>query len=188
METKLQENLRPGEKLLWSARPESCKALDEAHKKSILCKSAVILLCIAALSAWYFYTISNSRHSMNPIEILACLSPILCVWTDFSDVRKLKKQVVYGLTDQRMLTVNGKQLYSLDYSQISCYDVLTDAAGHASLICGEVALNDKEDTRRSASVTVPAINVDTNECEKFAMYGVTEHADEIKKILSNHAA
>lgn len=188
METMLRENLRPDETLLWSAKPEAFKTLDATYKTTIIRKSAIILLCIAALLGWYFTAISGSRHNANIIEILACLSPALCMWTDFSDARKLKKQVVYALTDQRLLTVTGKELQALEYNQVSCYDVVTDAAGHASLVCGEEGLNAKENTRREASVTVARTNVDTNLCERFAMYGITEHADEVKKILSQYAA
>lgn len=187
METMIREKLQADETLLWSAKPEEFETLDAVHKTPIIRKIAVILLGIVGLSAWYISAAIANGVAVQPIAILVCASPFLySIWNDFSDARKLKGQMIYALTDRRLLTMNGKQLSALEYSKLPCYDLVTDAAGHVSLVCGEDAMRAKEKSRREAAVCGVRMNIDTDLCESYAMYGVTEHADQIKQILSQY--
>jgi len=187
METMLQQNLRPGETLLWSAKPEEFKTMDAVYRAPIIKKFVAILLFVTALTGWYLYVVSGSqRHDVGVIELLACVSPFLCVLTDFLDAKKLRNQVIYGLTDQRVLTLNSNQLYSVDYKQINYWDVVTDAAGHASLIFGDRAAKAKDDTMREITIRGVQVNADTDMCESYAMYGVTQDVDKMKAILSEY--
>ena len=189
METMLQNHLKEGETLLWSAKPEAFETLDATHKTPIVRKIAIIVLSIAVLSAWYISAAVANGVKVQPIAILICASPFLySIWNDFSDAKKLKNQILYALTDQRLLTLNGKQLSALEYGKVPCYDLVTDAAGHTSLICGEDAMKAKEKTRREAAVCGVRMNIDTDLCESYAMYGITADADKVKTILDRYTA
>ena len=188
MEKLLQEKLNPGENLLWVGKPEEFKTLDAANKKRILGKVLVMAAVVAALAVWYLSTVSAKGEGVRVLELLAVVSPMLCAWTDFSDAIKLRKQVVYGLTDSRLLTLDGKRLISVDYENVVHYDLVTDLAGHTSLVCGDEGLKAKSNTIRELTIRGASMNVDTNHCESYAMYGVSGHAEEIKKILSAYIA
>ena len=189
MEETLLTKLREDETLLWSTKPESFETLDAVYKTPIIRKIIIIVACIAVLSAWYISAAIANGVAVQPVAILICSSPFLySIWNDFSDAKKLKNDVVYGLTDRRMLTLNGKQLASLEYDKIPCYDLVTDAAGHVSLVCGADAVKGKEKSRREAAVCGVRMNIDTDMCESYVMYGITADAQQVKDILSKYIA
>lgn len=189
METMLQDKLHPDETLLWSAKPEAFETLDATYKTPIIRKITITLLAIVVLSSWYISAAISNGVAVQPIAILVCASPFLySIWNDFSDAKKLKSQILYALTDRRLLTLNGKQLFSLEYNKLCCYDLVTDAAGHISLVCGEDALKAKEKSRREAAVCGVRMNIDTDLCESYAMYGITDSAGQVKEFLSKYAA
>ena len=96
--------------------------------------------------------------------------------------------MVYGLTDQRIVTLNGKQLHAQEYAKVTDYAFVTDAAGHVSLICGPDALKAGEKRVREAAVCGFRMNIDTDTCESYAMYGITDHAQQVKTILDQYIA
>lgn len=188
MENLLQKNLLPDETLLWSARPETFEILDATYKKPIVRKISIILLSILVLSVCYILAAVNNGVKIQPIAMLICAAPFLySIWNDFSDAGKLKNQIVYGLTDRRLLTLNGKQLFAMEYSKLNGYALLTDSEGHVSLVCGPDALKAKEKSRREQAVCGFRMNLDSDTCDSYAMYGITEHAQQIKQILETYA-
>ena len=189
MEKLLQEKLNPDETLLWTAKPEAFETLDAAYKAPIVRKIMLVVLGIVILGGWYVSAAIANGVKVQPVAIVVCALPFLySIWNDFSDAKKLRTQIVYGLTNQRILTFNGKQLDGQEYGKVTDYAFITDEAGHVSLVCGPDALKAGEEKTREEAVCGFRMNIDTDTCESYAMYGITEHVKQVQAILDKHIA
>ena len=185
MEELLRAKLHDDETLLWTARPEDFETMDAAYKTAIIRKIVMVILGIVVLGGWYVSAAIANGVKVQPLAIVVCALPFLySIWNDFSDAKKLRTQVVYGLTDQRIVTLNGKLLHALEYAKVQEYEFVTDGAGHVSLLCGPDALKAGAKRAREAAVCGFRMNIDTDTCESYAMYGITDHAQQMKDILS----
>ena len=187
MEEYLRSKLNDDETLLWAASPEAFETLDAAYKMPIIRKIVTIVLGILVLGGWYVSAAIANGVKVQPVAIVVCALPFLySIWNDFSDAKKLKNQILYALTDQRIITLNGKKVHGVEYAKVAEYEFITDKAGHVSLVCGVDAIKAGEKKTREEAVCGFRMNIDTDVCESYAMYGITEHALQVKEILSKN--
>lgn len=187
MEKLLREKLLEDETLLWTSVPGTFDTMDAAYKAPILRKILLTAVGIVVLAGWYISAAVANGVKVQPIAIVVCALPFLySIWNDFSDAKKLKTQTLYALTDRRILTLNGKQLHALEYEKVTEYDFVTDAAGQVSLICGPDAIKAGVKHTREAAVCGFRMNIDTDTCESYAMYGITDHAQQVKAIMDKY--
>jgi hypothetical protein len=86
------------------------------------------------------------------------------------------------------VTLNGKQLDGQEYGKVTDYAFITDEAGHVSLVCGPDALKAGEKKTREEAVCGFRMNIDTDTCESYAMYGITDYVKQVQAILDKHIA
>lgn len=189
MEKKLANVLEADEMLLWSGSPEQFEMMGQTYKTGLVRKILLIAIGIAVLSGWYIAAAIANGVKVQVIAIVVCSLPFLySIYNDFSDVKKLKSQTLYAMTDRRMITVIGNAVSSIPYEKITCWQMEADSDGIVSLLCGDEAVNGKPRSRRAAAVCGAHTNIDTDLCESYVMYGVTKDADTIKKIAQQHIA
>lgn len=182
MEQKLQEQLREGETVLWTAAP-SFQAMDNTHKKIYLLK---VIIMIAASVGFICSYLSYLSASGEPLKIaafvLVVLLNALILSPEPMDAKKLRNSL-YALTDQRLISLVGGNVHSVELLQITQYELAEDADGQVSLLCGVNGVAAKPWQRRVKTIQGTRLNEQKTVCESFVMYGVTE-ADKLKKLLA----
>ena len=187
MEQKLNGILAEDETLLWSGAPEQFDMMSPAYKGKMIRKILLVIVGILGLSAWYISAAIANGVAVRPIAIVICALPFLySIYNDFRDVKKLKNDTLYAMTDRRMITVIDKTVSFIPYEKIGCWQMESDADGIVSLICGDDALKAKATTRRAAAVCGAHTNIDTDLCESYVMYGITHDAGKISKIAGKY--
>ena len=187
MEEKLLAKLKDDETLLWSARPEAFDTLDKTHKAHFVKKAIIIGVTCAAIIIAYVIAALNTHSTVQlPVILIGLVAALYGIFGEFLDANKLQNKSMYALTDQRMIAMMGMSFEAVDYERIGDFEFYTDEDGHVSLLCGERAREVKPYSRRSVTVCGAQNNAETGKCEGFAMYGVTEEVENIRKILSRH--
>lgn len=187
MEDILKSKLKDDETLLWSARPEAFETLDKTHKKHFVIKAIAVMVVFAALVVVYISAAQkNNAPVMLPVILIGLAAALYGAFGDILEANKLRNKTIYGLTDQRMISVMGMSVESVDYARLNPgdYEFVTDEDGHTSLLCGERAREAKPHGRRSVTVCGAQNNSETGQCHGFAMYGITEEVKAIEAIIS----
>ena len=187
MEQKLLSLLDTEEKLLWSGVPEPFEMMGAAYKSKLIRKFLLTAAGIIGLSAWYITAALKNGVAVQPIAIIICALPFLySIYNDFSDVKKLKGKTIYAMTDRRMITVVDKAASYIEYGKVRGWKLEADDDGVMSFVCGDDALKAKAVSRRAAAVCGAHTNIDTDLCESYVMYGITQDADKIEKIAAQY--
>ena len=187
MEQKLNSLLNEGEVLLWSGAPEQFNMMSPVYKGKMVRKLLLVIVGILGLSAWYISAAVKNGVAVQPVAIIVCALPFLySLYNDFRDVKKLKNSTLYAMTDHRMITIIDKTVSDIPYEKISCWKMEADEDGIVSLICGDDAMKAKATTRRAAAVCGAHTNIDTDLCESYVMYGITQDADKIKAVANQY--
>ncbi len=186
MEEILKDELRSGEKLLWTGKPEDFETLDVTHKKPLIIKAILILGIVFVLCAIYiFYALSIGIDIKKILVVAAVAFAFMGALNGLTDGRKMKK-MFYAVTDQRI--ISGIELAkSLEFSQISDVAFKTDADGHTSMLFGKDAIKAKSYEYRSLALLDAYIDEETGFCTRFALYAVPD-AENLKSILSKYIA
>ncbi len=179
MEAEWTEILQKGEKLLWEGKAAPFETLDPVYKPVFIRKtiaSAVIVLAIVI--AYVIAAGENIKPLM--IFIIAALGSIGPINT-LRDAKALRK-ITYAATDLRLISVTDA-VRSVEYGQIREASWKKDIQGHPCLLCGKDAVRTKETRWREFSVAGAMFTgEDSNECERFAMLGMTD-ADKLHAVL-----
>ena len=187
MESKLNDILREDETLLWSAAPEQVEMMSGVYKPAVMKKIISVVAGIVLLGGWYIIAAMKNGVEVQLIAILVCALPFLySIYNDFSDSKKLNKQTLYAMTDLRMITMIDKTVSSIDYAKIEGWKIDTDGDGVVSLLCGDDAIKGKESSRRAGAVCGAHVNMDTDLCESYVMYGITADADVVSEIAAKY--
>ena len=188
METLLQSKLKPEETLLWTGTPEAFETLDQTHKSAYIKKCIAVLVAAAAVILWYIHYAASKGHAVSAVVIvLVLLIAVYGVTSDLLDANKLKTKTMYALTDMRLIAVLGGSVEGVEYRNIDQYGFAEDEDGHVSLLCGEMALEESNRLRRTATVRGVCNHADTGRCRSFAMYALSkEDAAEVEKIVSKY--
>lgn len=186
MEEMLKEALRSDEKLLWSGRPERFETLDKTHKSSFYRKIVwSVAICAAVLALYIIMALKNGADIKPVVIIVVVACGVLGPMSFFSDASKLRKNVLYAVTDKRLILVR-EGVRDMDFSRIKSASLRRDADGHTSLLCGERALKAKPDKWRAASLLAQGSGDGEDElCENFAFYALPE-SPELDTILFQH--
>ena len=176
MEEMLKEALRSDEKLLWSGRPERFETLDKTHKSSFYRKIVwSVAICAAVLALYIIMALKNGADIKPVVIIVVVACGVLGPMSFFSDASKLRKNVLYAVTDKRLILVR-EAVRDMDFGRIKS----------ASLRRGERALKAKPDKWRAASLQAQGSGDGEDElCENFAFYALPE-SPELDAILSRH--
>jgi len=186
MEEILKEELRSGEKLLWSGKPEAFDILDVTHKKPLISKAIMIMVIVSAVCILYVaYVSANNIDVKLVLVVAAMLFAVMGALSGFNDGRKMKK-MNYAVTDQRII-FGIEILKSLEYSQISEVEFKTDVDGHTSVLIGKDAIKAKPHLRRSLCLLDAYIDEDTGFCSRYVLYAVPD-AEKLKNILGKYIA
>ena len=173
METLLQSKLKPEENLLWTGLPEAFETLDKTHKSAYIRKCVIVLAVAAAVILWYINFAASRGHAISAVVIVLVLAiAAFGVVSDLLDANKLRKKTMYALTDMRLIAVVGGNVEGVEYGNIDQYDFAEDEDGHVSLLCGEMALEEGNRLRRTATVRGVCNHADTGRCRSFAMYAL----------------
>lgn len=185
MENILNEGLVEGEKLLWSSRPEPFETLDKTHKKHFINKIIIsAIVTIALCVAYVLYANYCKAGVKSGVIIILIGCGIFAVVRDLMDASKLKKGVMYAITDKRLILVTDSAK-GVEYSCINEVRIGVDEDGHASLLCGDRAVKTKPYGWRESVLAGVCLDVDTGVCESFAMYAIPD-ADKVAAILKNY--
>lgn len=185
MEDILKEALREDEQLLWSGRPEPFETLDKTHKKPFI--RSTILTAVVTLAICLAYILYAGSRNVDvkigvPIVVAAC--GIFIILRGLMDASKLKKGVLYAITDKRLFVVMDSAR-AVEYSSIHEARFCTDEDGHTSLLCGDRGVKAKPHSCRAAVLTGVCTDSDTGLCENFAMYAIPD-AGKVKTILKQY--
>ena len=179
----IKQELREGEKLLWSGSPESFETLDLTHKSYVIKRAVLICGIVFVLSAFYIaYALSNGIDLKPALVIIAVACAVIASFSFVSDAKKIRR-AVYAVTDQRLIMAIDL-IKCVDYNNIKEVKFKSDADGHVSLLCGMQTIGAKPCQWRSLTVTDPYLDPETGICERFSFYSVPD-AENVKNILSN---
>lgn len=184
MEDKLKSKLLEGETLLWSGRPETFETLDLTHKQYFIKKTIIAALIAAVLAAAYVLLAVRLGANISWVVIVliiacAAASPI----GFFSSASKLRKEVLYAVTNKRLLIVCG-EIRSIPHENVKTALFKTDADGHTSFIFGSKAEKSKPYSWRNAALFgLFYEDCGEEECDLMAFYAVSD-AEALKKIVA----
>lgn len=183
MEEILKSALKENEQLLWSGRPESFDTLDATHKHSFIVKSITAAIVAVIAEVLYLWLAKKNGANIMPlvmvlIALAAAFSPI-CVWLDAS---RLRKSVLYGVTDKRLILVRDG-VKGVEFEKIDAAAFKTDADGHTTLLCGRRALKAKPSAWRASTLVGQSAYEEI--CDSFAFYALPAD-DSLKSTLKEH--
>lgn len=179
----IKQELREGEKLLWSASPESFETLDLTHKTHFIKRAILICGIVGALCVLYIaYALSKGIALKPALVIIAVVCAVIASFSFLSDAKKIRR-ATYAVTDQRLIMAIDL-IKCVDYNNIKEVQFKSDADGHVSLLCGVQTIGSKPYQWRSLTVTDPYFDPETGICERFSFYAVPD-AENLKDILSN---
>lgn len=179
----IKEELREGEKILWSGSPESFETLDSTNKSHIIKKAILICGIVFGLCIFYVaYALSKGIDLKPALIIIAVVCAVIASLNYISDAKKLRR-ATYVITDQRLM-IAIDLVKSVDYINIKEVQLKKDADGHVSLLCGVQSIEAKPHQWRSLTVIDPYISPETGICERFSFYAIPD-AENIKTILGN---
>lgn len=188
MEDKLKAELLEGETLLWSGKPENFETLDLTHKQHFTKKAVIAALAAAALLAAYI--VFAARQGTQISWVVAALIVVFAAAAPmgfFSSASKLRKEVFYAVTDQRLLIVR-EEVRSVKYENVKTALFKTDADGHTSLVFGAKAETAKPHSWRNAALFGRFHeNEGADECDLMAFYAVP-NIEELKRAVSPYLA
>lgn len=180
----IKEELREGEKILWSGSPESFETLDLTNKSHIIKRAVLICSVVLLLCALYITYVLSKGIALKPaLVIVSILCAGIASVSYLSDAKKIRR-AVYAVTDQRLIIAIDR-VKSVDYINLNDVKLKKDADGHVSLLCGEQTVGAKPHQWRSLTVTDPYIDPETGICERFSFYAIPD-AEKLKNILSNY--
>lgn len=174
MEQSLKINLNEGETLLWSGRPERFDTLDATHKSNFILRLIIGLGACALLIGVYVHFAGLNNVEVKPM-ILALMAA-LCLFSPLSvyaDAAKLRKSVLYAVTDQRLMLIR-ESVYQVPYSSVKQAALKKDADGHMSLLCGGKALKYRPARWRVAALVGDEISEKDGSCESFTLYALPQ--------------
>lgn len=180
MESKWQDALQEGEKLLWQGTTENYEALDAAHKRTIILK--LIISCVIGLGLCIGYAAAAGAGNVKPLIIVIVL--LICGSVpigEMNDARNLHK-VSYGLTDRRMIVLLDSPK-AVEYSRVTEAVLRKDEAGHTTLLCGRDAVKSKSSKWRLFTISGPIMDEQGETCERFALYALNDVSG-ARKVLS----
>lgn len=182
MEEYLKKELGRDEKLLWTGRPEPFETLDQTNKKAILVKAAVTGIVVAALCLAYILYAGGSGVGVKVgVPVIVVLIGIFVALRPLIDAVKVRKRVMYAVTDKRLLIVSDC-VRSVGYSSINEACFRTDEDGHHALLCGEKGVKMKPSAWRVAVLTGVYIDEETGLCDSFVLYAIPD-VEKVKDIL-----
>lgn len=184
---KLNSKLQPTEELLWYGRPEAFEFKDKTHTGPLKAKAIkTILVGIVVILGYIMAAINYQADIKLPfIAILAAFVAFILL-DNQREAKKLQTKVMYGLTNERMLTVVGDCVFSVDYSAIHGFKFVTDEDGHTSLLVGKTAMHQPAHMWRTATVIGTTLNQETGVCDNYAMYALPE-VEPVKAIMKQYA-
>ena len=184
MEEQLKEELRSGEKVLWSGKPEAFETMDQTNKQPIIRRAIIIIGMVTAFYVGYIaYALSKGTEFKPMLVVIALICAVAGALNYIFDCRKLRR-MKYFITDQRIIFMVDLPK-SLEYAKINSFELKEDSDGHTSILFGTHAIKAKAYKWRSLAVSDAYIDEETGYCTRFAMYAVTE-AEKAKEILSRY--
>lgn len=185
MEEYLKKELGEDEKLLWSGRPEPFETLDKTNKKAIIVKAVVTGIVVVALCLAYILYASGSGAGVKiGVPVVVVLIGVFVALRPLIDAAKVRKSVMYAVTDKRLLIVSDC-VRSVEYSSINEVRFSTDEDGHNTLLCGEKGVKLKPSAWRVAVLTGVYIDEETGLCDSFVLYAIPD-AGKVKDILKTY--
>lgn len=181
MEEMLKNALDNDEKLLWSGRPEAFDTFDETNKKHFIKKVITAAVITALLVAGYALLVAGSGNFKLSIVVIILVFAVYSPMNLILDANKLKKKVLYGITDKRLITVIDSAR-SVHYTEIKTAALKTDPEGHTTLLCGHEAVDSKPELWRAYTIIGICMNDRGDVCERYAMYALPE-PEKIREIL-----
>lgn len=182
MDELLKSALKDDEKLLWSGKPESFETLDKTNKPAFTKKAVISAVAAILLSIVYTFLVAKSNNFKIGVVIVIFAIALFVPLAVLLDANKLKKSILYAVTDQRLITV-ADSAKGVEYSAIKTAAFKTDADGHTSLLCGADALELPPDKWRAQAVTGVCLDDSAEVCERYAMYALP-NAEKLKEILA----
>ena len=186
MEDKLQKILNENEKVLWSGTPEAFDTLDNTYRTPYLLKTVIAALIAIVVSVFYVnYAANNGIPVKIGVIIFLAALAVMIAWPDLSDAKKLKTNVLYALTDSRMIVISGIEVAEVEYDKVDAFTFAEDADGHTSLLCGAEAMEEKPSSRRFS--TLKGARFNDGKLSSFVMYALPD-ADKVRSIVAKHIA
>lgn len=174
MEEIIKEALQEDEKLVWSGKCEKFETLDAVCKPAFTKSCVVAVVAFAVVSALYLWAVHAVDTDIKPV--LFAFFALVCAFkpiTYFTDAAKLKKSVIYALTDKRILVL-GSSRRDMPLGTISSAELKKDAAGHVSLLCGEKAMKTAPAGWRNAALFSQNYVEEGKACESFVFYAIED--------------
>lgn len=177
-----KDSLIAGEKMLWSGKPQNVKLTDPCAKTSLYITwviAGIWVILAFALYLPYAITIGITGLQLVVVLIVFCCIPILLFAMPLRDVRTLKNDTFYAVTDHRIMAVNKeRRMIMLRQPSLSVKKVPSGDAGTSCVLFGTAA----EKTARSWRNM--AVMGDDNEAKIIGMmfYQITD--DDADRVLS----
>ena len=175
MEELLKDSLEKDENLLWSGRPETFETLDTTNKRNFIIKTVVSVVVAAVLMALYIvYALKSGVGIKAFVVVLLVVCAVFGPLNTFTDASKLRKKVLYAVTDKRLLVVRDS-IKDVDYVCIIESSFKKDADGHTTLLCGGRAIKAKPTKWRAMTlIGKNSAEDDTGVCDSFAFYALPD--------------
>ena len=183
MEEYLKKELGEDENLLWSGRPEPFETLDQTNKKPVIVKAIVAGIAVTALCLAYILYAGRSGVGVKiGLPVVTVLIGIFAAVRPLMDAAKVRKSVMYAMTDKRIFVIIGDSVKSLEYSSINVARFRTDEDGHSALLCGEKGVTMKPSAWRAAVLSGVCTDEKTGLCDSFVLYAIPD-AGKVKDLL-----
>ena len=179
----IKNELREGEKLLWTGAPEEFETLDLTTKTPFIRKAIIILTVVLAICIWYVTYCMNNGVKLKPALVVVLVICALIGSFNFYFQAKKLRRTTYAITDQRLISIIDLPK-SVEFSAIKEIQLKSDADGHVSVLCGSQTINAKAHQWRSLALTDPYIDQETGLCDRFILYAIPD-AENVKKILGD---
>jgi len=153
----LQNQLRPGEKVLWSGRPQKIKLMEAPYNVMNII-NWLIALAVFALVCWYCYDICTSSHIVDiPLSkvtvflvVVGCVI-VFAMASPWFAVRRMQNNYYYFITNYRAIAAydswSDVRVNYRDYQDISEVAVEKLSTGNSCIYIGNKTAGSNRKTR-----------------------------------------
>jgi fumarate reductase subunit C len=175
--------LEDGEKLLWSGKPAYTPFLDKENRIVTIVKYS--LWIVASAICFYLSISSQIRTGVanSPVLYICFIAvPVLFMLVPVFDYLRLKGKTYYGITDKRIVIVNGKKDYpSRNIDTLDGVQTRNNEDGSATLCFGKAACEAPSFSLRTAGVYGISDGV-TGDERGLVFYHVNDYENALKQI------
>lgn len=120
MDSRIKNQLAPGEEIVWTGKPHPFSAKSGGYAKSLNTRAIICAIAAVVLIAAYIIAAKVSSVNVSIIGIIICiLVPAYIAMSPVFDARRLQKKATYAVSSKRLFVMpDEKHFYTMDLDEI----------------------------------------------------------------------